>query len=130
MYIVDTYMPSILNRIQRLCTPAYVYLVVSTIILIVMGYQNIGNSNQYCAGDYVCAVSSTSLVFLIKGLFVVFWTWVLNLICNAGAPIISWILVLFPIVLMFFLILLFLLSGNRFVPITNHGAVILTKIKN
>lgn len=109
-------MPSILNRIRNLCSPAYFYLVISVIVLVAMGIQNVGSNTTYCAGSYTCSVSNTALIFLIKLLYVVFWTWVLNLICNAGAPVVSWILVLLPIVLMFFMIILFFLSGSQYIP--------------
>ena len=115
---------SLLNRIQKLCTPAYIYLVISLIILVVMTVQNVGDNQQYCAGNYACQVSNTSLIFLIKLIFVAFWTWVLNLICKAGAPIVSWVLVMFPIVLMFFLIALFILSGGQYIPTTNYNMVL------
>ena len=90
--------------LRNLCTPSYVYLVVSTIILIVMIIQNRNFSDTYCLGSYSCNVSSTMMVFTIKILYILFWTWVLNLICRAGAPTFAWLLVLFPIVLMFVLI--------------------------
>ena len=34
-----------IKGLRNLCTPSYVYLVISTIALIVMLYQNIGNVN-------------------------------------------------------------------------------------
>jgi len=117
-------MPSLLTRIQNLCTPAYVYLVISIIILVTMAFQNMGSNTEYCAGNYSCTVSNTAIVFLIKLLFVIFWTWVLHLICKAGAPIISWLLVLFPIVLMFLFIILFLFSGATHIPIA-HSSILL-----
>ncbi len=40
-----------------------------------------------------------------------FWTFVLNCICKAGYKGVSWFLVLFPFVLMFVLIALFLLKS-------------------
>jgi len=112
---------SLWNRIQKLCTPAYVYLVISMIALILMGLQNVGNSTEFCAGSYSCAVSSTSLVFIIQLLYIAFWTWILNLICKAGVPIVSWILVLLPIVLMFLLLAMYMMGGTRFIPTTPHG---------
>jgi hypothetical protein len=90
--------------LKNLCTPAYVYLVVSMITLIIMALHNIGNINTYCIGSYSCDVPSTFLVFIIKFLYVLFWTWVLNLICEAGAPMVSWFLILLPFVLFFVLI--------------------------
>jgi hypothetical protein len=40
---------------------------------------------------------------LIHFIYVVFWTWVLNLICKAGYKWLSWVLVLAPFVLIFFI---------------------------
>jgi hypothetical protein len=96
--------------LKDLCTPASLYLVLSLIALAVMFFQNIGSENMYCLGNYHCNVSSVSLIFIIKILYVLFWTWVLNLICRAGYTTVSWFLVLFPFILFFILIALFLLS--------------------
>lgn len=90
--------------LRNLCTPSYVYLVISIIILIVMLIQNYSFSDTYCLGSYSCNVSSTMMIFTIKILYILFWTWILNLMCRAGAPTFAWFLVLFPIVLMFLLI--------------------------
>jgi hypothetical protein len=100
------------NPVKKLCTPAYVYLVISLIVLVVMGFQNLGNSTEYCAGSYSCAVSSTVLIFLMKLLYVAFWTWVLNLICKAGVPVVSWILVLMPLLAMFLIIGVYMINGG------------------
>jgi hypothetical protein len=99
--------------LKNLCTPSYVYLVVSMIALIVIGIQNLGNTNVYCVGTYSCDVTNTALLFVIKLLYILFWTWVLNLICKAGAPGIAWFLVLLPI-LVFFLLISILLSYQTY----------------
>ena len=91
---------------RKMCTPAIIYLSISVVSLIVMYIQNMQYSNVYCLGAYSCDVSSTLLLFVIKSLYIVFWTWVLNLICNAGAPGIAWFLVLLPFLLMFVLLAL------------------------
>jgi len=85
--------------LKNLCTPSYVYLILSIIALIFMAIQNYGNINVYCLGSYSCVVSSTLLIFLIKIVYVLFWTWILNLMCRAGATTFSWFLVLFPFIL-------------------------------
>ena len=90
--------------LRNLCTPSYVYLVVSVIALVVMMYQNMGNVDKYCLGSYTCNVSSTALIFVIKAIYILFWTWVLNLICNAGAPGVAWFVLLLPIILLFVLL--------------------------
>ena len=96
--------------LRNLCTPAYVYLVISVIALVVMVFQNVGNVNMYCLGSYSCSVTNTTLVFLIKVVYIAFWTWILNLICKAGAPNLAWFLVLLPFVLMFVFLALVMFS--------------------
>lgn len=96
---------------KNLCPPAIFYLVISLISLMVIAFFNFGNENVYCVGYYSCPVSSVYLVFLVKLIYIVFWTWVLNLICRAGLPIVSWLLVLLPVILFFVLIGLFILNS-------------------
>jgi hypothetical protein len=96
--------------LRNLCTPAIVYLSLSIVILIIMIIQNLGNVNTFCLGQYSCNVSSTALIFIIEIVYVLFWTWILNLICRAGAPSFAWFLVLFPFILFFALIALLMIS--------------------
>jgi hypothetical protein len=95
-----------LTILKNLCTPSYVYLVISLIFLIILSVQNYGNVNTYCLGDYSCDVQSTTLIFLIKLLYVAFWTWILNLMCKEGptGTGIAWFLVLIPFIIMFLLL--------------------------
>ena len=97
----------------ELCPPAKVYLVISVVSLFFMSTQNIGSGSTYCVGNYGCNVPNKGIVFIIKVLYIVFWTWLLNLICKAGVPVLSWILVLFPFILMFILIAGFILFHGR-----------------
>lgn len=85
----------------NLCAPAYFYFVVSLIAIIIMAIQNFGNTNTYCLGDYECNVSSTWVIFFIKVMVVLLWTWILNLLCKAGASYLSWFLVILPYLIMF-----------------------------
>jgi len=95
---------------KNLCAPALFYLVISSISLVVIAFFNFGNENVYCVGYYSCPVSSIYLIFLVKIIYVIFWTWILNLICRAGLPIISWLLVLLPLLIFFTLIGVFILT--------------------
>jgi hypothetical protein len=94
----------IIPGLKNICTPAYVYLIISIIALIVMAFQNIGNNNIYCVGSYNCNVSSVLMIFMLKALYIVFWTWVLNVICRGGSPGLAWFFVLLPFILMFIFI--------------------------
>ena len=86
---------------KEMCYPAYIYFVLSMISIIIMSIQNYGNTMSYCLGDYSCQVSSTFAIFMIKIMVVLLWTWILNLICKAGATPLSWFLVLLPFIMMF-----------------------------
>ena len=88
-------------NIRNWCTPAYFYFIISIIAILIMSIQNYGNTNVYCLGDYSCGVTSTFLIFVIKILYVLFWTWILNLICKSGYESVSWFLFLLPYVVMF-----------------------------
>jgi hypothetical protein len=90
--------------LRNLCTPAYVYLVISSIALAVMFMQNIGNTKIYCLGSYSCDVSDTSMIFVIKLIYILFWTWLLNIICRGGATAFAWALVLLPFIMLFLVI--------------------------
>ena len=86
----------------NLCTPAYVYLVLSIILLIVMFCQNMYNGvNVFCLGSQQCNIKDSTNIYLIKIVLIIFWTWVLNIICKEVTPTISWLLILFPFVVFF-----------------------------
>ncbi len=96
--------------VKDLCTPAFVYLMLSMIALVIIAFQNVFKSNEYCIGDFSCGVSSILLVFIFKVIYILFWTWILHLMCNAGYKSIAWFFVLFPFILFFVIIALFLLK--------------------
>jgi hypothetical protein len=89
------------KRLNQLCTPSLVYFVISMIALAISVVQNIGNKKKYSLGNFSCRVPSTIAVFIVKVIYILFWTWILNLICRDGYPAISWILVLLPFILLF-----------------------------
>ena len=95
-----------------MCTPAYVYLVISVIAILAMMLQNGGNNKHFCIGEYGCDVESKGAIFIGQGLYTAFWVFVLDSICKSGYKNISWFLVLLPYVLMFIGLGMILLSGN------------------
>ena len=94
----------------KLCAPAMVYLGLSLLALFMMAFQNLGNFNTYCIGYYKCDESSTSMIFIIKVLYILLWTWILNIICKSGYEVVSWFLVLLPILLFFVLIAYYVMN--------------------
>jgi hypothetical protein len=71
------------------------------IAMFIMLLQNFGNTNLYCLGDYSCNVTNKYIIFIIKFLYILFWTWVLDLLCINGFEMVSWFLVLLPFIVMF-----------------------------
>jgi hypothetical protein len=90
-----------------LCSPAFYYLLISLTIVIVVALQSYAHGFNYCVGTQVCPTSNITSLFIIKILYILVWTWILNLICKNGYEPISWILVLIPLVLMFIFMALF-----------------------
>jgi hypothetical protein len=115
---------SLIRRIsgdfRHLCKPAMVYLAISVVVLVSIAYQNMGRSNIYCMGDFSCYVPSTAAVIFSEALYILFWTWILHLMCRTGYASISWLLVVFPLVLFFVLIGLMMLASMN---MTQSGRV-------
>lgn len=68
---------------MELCTPALVYLVLSVVSFL-----------------YTAQASSSVHNLFVQGLFVIVWTFLLNVLCQRGYTALSWILVLLPIILL------------------------------
>ena len=102
----------ILKDIDKLCTPAHIYLGISLLSVLFMGLQNIlsGKKDRYCVGMFSCKISNVILVFVAKLIYILFWTIVLNSLCVAGYKQLSWFLVLLPFILFFILIGLLLIN--------------------
>lgn len=98
------------KSLKELCTPAQIYFIISMIGLVIVFLQNLGHNNSYHIGSFSCRVPSTILVFVVKLIYILFWTWVLNLICKDGHTTISWLLVLLPWILLFVIIGLIMLN--------------------
>lgn len=96
--------------LRNLCTPAFIYLIISMLLLVVMYIQNRNNIDVYCLGAYECDVTNVTAIFLVKFVYILFWTWILNLICKSGSPSIAWLLLLLPVILFFLLIALLFIS--------------------
>ena len=98
------------SKFKDLCGPALFYFVISIIALIICAYQNTGNRGMYSIGPMSARVSSTLFVFFVKLVYILFWTWILNLICGSGHSGIAWFLVLIPFILLFAIVLIFMIN--------------------
>jgi len=70
------------------CTPAQLYLILGVIGIISAFFNKFSIET-----------------LLTKALFLVIWAWVLNWLCSKGFTAISWILVLLPFIMVFFMFL-------------------------
>jgi len=98
------------SSLKELCTPASLYFIISMISLVIVLFQNLGNTNSYNVGNFSCRVPNTFVVFIVKFIYIIFWTYVLNLICKDGHVGISWLLVLLPFILLFVMMGLLMLN--------------------
>ena len=96
--------------LKQLCPPSLVYFLISIVSLLIIFFQNLGNQHSYTVGSFSCRVPNTTVVFIVKLIYILFWTWILNLICKDGYTEISWLLVLFPFILFFVIIGLIMLN--------------------
>ena len=107
---------------MNLCTPATIYLVLSAIGIIMIAFQNYGMSpNMYCVGNIRCPVQSSAPIFIMKILYVAFWTFILNTICSYGYNQLAWFLLLLPFILFFVMVFMvgtFLNKRTTTVPTT------------
>lgn len=92
------------KTLKELCTPALVYFIISIVSLFVLVLQNLGDNNMYHVGTFSCNVPNTTAIFIVKLLYILFWTYILNLICKDGHSGLSWLLLLFPFILLFVII--------------------------
>jgi hypothetical protein len=88
--------------LKKLCTPSFIYFLMSLVGLILLGVQNLnGEDALLCVGNYNCNVGNKTFVFIIHAIYILFWTFVLDLMCKAGYKQLSWIILLVPILLSF-----------------------------
>ena len=108
-------MQAVVTEIKKLCTPAFVYLVIAVLGLITIMLQNIGNTNKMCVGRVQCEVHNTAGMFLINAAWIIFWTWALSTLCKYGHPNVAWFLVLLPFIALFIALVAFadMVSGNH-----------------
>jgi hypothetical protein len=73
-----------MSFISSACTPTTIYLFISIISLI-----------------FSILFSFNLISIIIKLIFIMFWTWLLNTLCNNGLTIVSWFLVVLPFIAYF-----------------------------
>jgi len=69
---------------KELCTPAKIYFAISAFVIIMALFQRVKFG-----------------ILAIKTIFILIWTYILNLLCKSGYKSISWFLVLLPYIIIF-----------------------------
>jgi len=95
----------VVNKVRSLCTPSFIFFVISVLSLFVMIFENIENTNRYCFGNVSCDVANTSMIFIVKILMIVVWTWLLEVLCSSGYEKVAWFILLLPYIIFLLVIL-------------------------
>ena len=72
-------------NISNLCSPAFIYIIISVIILLVTLFKSLN-------------ITET----VINLLFILLWTWVLNYFCTKGYKIVSWLILITMLIFLSF----------------------------
>lgn len=83
-----------LSTLRRLCFPASIYFVMHAVVLAVAAVNKVNKGTVFDA-DVVMYFAASIIALL-------FWVWILNLICKSGYTKMSWALVLAPFFFFFF----------------------------
>ena len=111
------------NKLKKLCTPAMLYFVLSIISFIVMLIVNGNNVTTLCIGEFECPTDNVYVLYFFNLIYILFFTIVLDSLCKNGFTPLSWLLVLFPIVMFFVLLGLFMVYQNKTISMENFAMV-------
>jgi len=101
-----------MSYLDAYCPPAALYFILSMVTIAVIAFQSLTTGvNVYCIGDGACQASNVYLLYAVKILYVLFWTWLLNIICKGGASWFAWLLVLIPY-LIFLIAIMYFIAYN------------------
>ena len=103
----------VMKYIRSLCTPAFVYFVISAISYFWMVMQNVGNTNKFCLGGKSCEIPSTIGLFVVQALYIGFWVFILNLLCQKGYKSVSWFILLLPLIILALAVVFLLFAGKK-----------------
>lgn len=102
------------NLFNKLCRPSQLYFIMSTIALIAILIQNMyePNENIFCLGIHKCETSYMKwLLFIPQVIYILVWTIILNSLCKTGFTELSWLIVLFPFILFFIILGIFMIAS-------------------
>ena len=87
--------------LYKLCTPSMLYFIISLFGLIIIGLNNINSPDKLCIGSYKCNIGNNTIIFILNAIYILFWTFILDLLCKNGWTGLSWFIFLLPFMLIF-----------------------------
>lgn len=117
---------------NKLCTPAQIYLIVS-VIMLVLSYFGLSAIAQQLTTHQSSSPMLQSLNFtyqkdsrtsyIVQGVFIILWTWVLSYLCKKGYTSLSWFLVLLPWILMFLAFFVYIIEMVKSAFFNTAGSI-------
>ncbi len=102
-----------LKELNKLCSPASLYLALSAITILIMLLENSSDDGYYHLAGMKCPCDMKAQIFVVKAFYTAFWTFALNALCKSGYTKISWLITLFPGFMMALAMVLYVVSGRR-----------------
>ena len=96
---------------KKLGSPAKFYFIIATISYIFLIAQNINCKDRFYLGNYSCK-QNTAVILGLNAIYILVWTWVINTLCTVNKDI-SWLIVLFPIILFFICLGIVIMNGQK-----------------
>lgn len=116
-------------KYNNLCTPAYLYFILSLIGFLALAFQNMdGNDDILCVGNYRCNVGNRLVIFILNVIYIIFWTFLLDMMCKNGYSELSWFILLIPFML-FFLFLGIIMFQTKEISIVKQQEAFTEKSK-
>ena len=117
---------------DKLCPPAQIYLVVS-VIMMVLSYFGLSAISQQLEMHQSSSPLLQSLNFtyqkdsrtsyVVQGVLIILWTWLLSYFCRNGYTSLSWFLVLLPWVLMFMAFFVYVINTIKGIFFNTTGSL-------
>ena len=117
---------------DKLCPPAQIYLVVS-VIMLVLSYFGLSSISQQLEMHQSGSPLLQSLNFtyqkdsrtsyVVQGILIILWTWLLSYFCRNGYTSLSWFLVLLPWLLMFMAFFVYVINTIKGIFFNTTGSI-------
>jgi len=87
--------------LSKTCTPAMLYFGISIFLLVLLGLNNLGQNELYIGNKNYDVNIDNFVIFILNAIYILFWTFILDLLCKNGWSTLSWFIFLLPFILFF-----------------------------